>query len=53
MGLLNHRSIRYIVLHSFKICVNALFLCGEDCWQNIDVLMSSILKAVWILVFML
>jgi hypothetical protein len=32
MGLLYHRPIRYMVLHSFKIGVNALFWCGEDCW---------------------
>jgi hypothetical protein len=33
MGLLYHRPIRYIVLHSFKICLN-VFVFDVCCFRD-------------------
>jgi hypothetical protein len=50
MGLLYHRPIRYMVLQSFKICVNAFVF---DVVKTVSIIvMFSILITVWILVFM-
>jgi hypothetical protein len=50
MGLLYQRLIRYMVLHSFKICVNAFIF---DVVETVGrIVMFSILRTVWILVFM-
>jgi hypothetical protein len=50
MGLLCHRPIRYMVLQSFKICVNAFIF---DMVKIVGrIVMFSVLRTVWILVFM-
>jgi hypothetical protein len=50
MGLLYHRPIRYMVLQSFKICVNSFIF---DVVKTVcRIVMFSILTTVWILVFM-
>jgi hypothetical protein len=50
MELLYHRPIRYIVLHSSKICLNAFIF---DVVKTVGcIVISSILKTLWILVFM-
>jgi hypothetical protein len=51
MGLLYHRPIRYMVLQSFQICINAFIF---DVVKTVGrIVMLSILRTVWILVFML
>jgi hypothetical protein len=50
MGLLYQRPIRYMVLQTFKICVNAFIF---DVVKTVGrIVMFSILRTVWILVFM-
>jgi hypothetical protein len=50
MGLLYHDSSRYIVLHSFKICINVFIF---DVVKTVGrIVMFSILRTLWILVFM-
>jgi hypothetical protein len=50
MGLLYHRPIHYMVLQSFKICVNAFIF---DVVKTVGrIMLFSILRTVWILVFM-
>jgi hypothetical protein len=50
MGLLYNRPIRYVVLQSFKICVNAFI---SDVVKTVGrMVMFLILRTVWILVFM-
>jgi hypothetical protein len=50
MGLLFNRHIRYMVLQSFKICVNAFI---SDVVETVGrMAMFLILITVWILVFM-
>jgi hypothetical protein len=49
MGLLYHRPIRYMVLHSLKMCKCFYFGVVKTVGR---ILMFSIFRTVWILVFM-
>jgi hypothetical protein len=50
MGLLYHRPIRCMTQQSFKICVNAFIF--DVVKTGSKIVMFSVLRTVWILVFM-
>jgi hypothetical protein len=49
MGLLYHRPIRFMILQSFKICVNDFIF--DVAKTDGRIVMFSILRTVWIPVF--